>query len=91
MVFQVLTDFKYLFSSIDPNALKSIWPGIENKPSIMFQVYAETDVELFHKDRNIFHFLCFVKLFATHRYKYETALADLIIFCDVCIFCDPWQ
>lgn len=78
-----MVDFRNLFESVDENAFKNTWATIEIKP-LQFQISVETNINLFHQDKDIYNFLSFVKLFPSHKYKFDQALEALISFCDVC-------
>lgn len=72
-----------MFADSDHDALIKKWPSIEKKPFEMFQVNLDRSSNKYHRDPILHNMLTFVKLFPTHRYKFERAVDSLIVFSDV--------
>lgn len=72
-----------MFKTIDHDALIKIWPNIEKKPFEQFQITLDRQLDAYHRDEVLHNMLTFVKLFPTHKYKFERSVESLIVFCDV--------
>lgn len=72
-----------MFKANDQDALIKIWPSIEKKPFEKHQIILDRQVDAYHRDELLHNMLTFVKLFSTHKYKFERSVGSLIVFCDV--------
>lgn len=72
-----------MFKAADPNALVENWPNIEKKPFEKFQITLDRQVNAYHRDEMTHNMLTFVKLFSTHKYKFERSVDSLIVLSDV--------
>lgn len=82
-----------MFKNTDHDALFKIWPKIEKKPFEKFQIKLDRLVDAYHRDEVSHSMLTFVKLFSTHKYKFERSVESLIVFCDVSLIqiCKEWS
>lgn len=80
---QVFADFKFMFKSADHDALIKMWPQIEKKPLEQFRITLDRQTDAYHRDNVMHNMLTFVKLFPTHKCKFERSVNSLIVFCDV--------
>lgn len=72
-----------MYSEIDDDALKMKWPSIESKPLQLYNIYLDRNVNSYHVDKTVHNFLSFLKLFPTHKVKFEASVHALIIFSHV--------
>lgn len=72
-----------MFPDNNENALLDMWDKIEKKPVQVFNISLNAEVDAYHRDVMVFHMMTFLKLFATHKYKFERSLGALIVFSDV--------
>lgn len=80
---QVLDDFKYMFQDIDYQALEKKWDGIQKKPFEIHRIILDRSVDAYHRDDSVHNFLTFLKLFPTHKCKFECSVQSLIVFSGV--------
>lgn len=72
-----------MFDTVDDEALTKEWENIQQKPFQCFQTALDIIFPAYHRNDTIHNFLLFLKLFSTHRYKFEKSVDNLITFCDV--------
>lgn len=79
----MFADFKFMFKTTDHDALIRMWPQIEKKPYEKFRITLDRQMDAYHRDVVLHNMLTFVKLFQTHKYKFERSVDSLIVFSDV--------
>lgn len=72
-----------MYTDIDHDALVKKWSVIANKPFELFQTVLDRKVDAYHRDDILHNILTFIKLFPTHRYKFERSVNAFIIFSEV--------
>lgn len=72
-----------MFEDIDPDALFKKWPSIEKKPIDLHRIQLDRRVNEYHRDGTVHNMLTFIKMFPTHRYKFERSVESLIVFSEV--------
>lgn len=72
-----------MFEDIDSKRLIETWKSIEKKPFEMFQIRLDRRIDAYHRDDDLHNMLTFVKLFSTHKYRFERSVGSLIVFSDV--------
>lgn len=72
-----------MFQDIDYQALEKKWDGIQKKPFEIHRIILDRSVDAYHRDDSVHNFLTFLKLFPTHKCKFECSVQSLIVFSGV--------
>lgn len=76
-----------MFSEIEPNALRDVWPNIKNYPFTSNEIYIDASkYPICAKDADVQCILSYLKLIPTHRVNFDRAVKSFIVFSDVCHF-----
>lgn len=81
-IFQVSINFTMLFHEVDANSMLSPWSTIRKKPRDLLKVSLEGN-DKYHMSDDVHDLLMFLKVFPTHRVKFESAVNSLMIFSNV--------
>lgn len=72
-----------MFQDINPDALFEKWGNIKKKPIDLHRIQLDRKVNEYHRDETVHNILTFIKMFPTHKYKFERSVTSLIVFSEV--------
>lgn len=72
-----------MFGDHEADALLKVWPLISNKPTELFKIDLNRNIDVYHKDDDRYKFLTFLKLLPVYRTKFENAVGSIFTFVSV--------
>lgn len=75
-----------MFDHVDDKALQDMWGQIERRPFERHRITLDRTVAAYHRDDAMHNVLTYLKLFPTHKNKFETSVQAMLTFCDVIVF-----